>query len=60
MSQAFITCPDTGRPVYVGLNFEWLQLEAFVIGDQTIVCPHCGYTHSWNGTDINLRADGGG
>lgn len=60
MSQAFIDCPETGRPIYVGLNFEWLQLEAVEIGNQTIDCRQCGERHVWNKNDVNLRADGGG
>lgn len=60
MSQMFISCPETGQPVYVGLNFEWLQLEAVEIEEATIVCPRCGGVHSWDKDDVDLRADGGG
>ena len=60
MTQAFINCPETGRPIYVGLNFEWLQLEAVDVGDQTIDCGQCGQTHPWNVSEVNLRVDGGG
>ena len=28
MSRLLITCPETGKPVYTGLNMEWCALEA--------------------------------
>jgi hypothetical protein len=60
MSQVFIDCPETGRPVYVGLNYEWLQLDAACIGEQSLDCRECGGSHTWDQSDVNLRADGGG
>jgi hypothetical protein len=62
MSQAFIICPETEQHayVYVGLNFEWLQIESLGIDEQTIDCPKCGGQHQWTKEDIILRADGGG
>jgi hypothetical protein len=60
MSQAFIVCPDTEKQVYIGLNLEWGQVEAFQIGNQETTCPHCGKKHVWNKYDLILRSDGGG
>jgi len=60
MSQAFITCPETGKPVYVGINTEWLQLTSVTPGEQTIDCPECGQRHRWTKEEIILRADGAG
>lgn len=63
MSQVFMDCPTTRKPVYVGLNMEWNQLEGFDPGnaDQNIPdCPHCGKPHRFEKTDLYLRADGGG
>ena len=63
MSQVFMDCPTTRKPVYVGLNMEWSQLEGFDPGnaDQNIPdCPHCGKPHRFEKTDLYLRADGGG
>jgi len=63
MSQVFMDCPDTGKPVYVGLSMEWDQLESLEIGtvDQNVpVCPHCGKPHRFEKKDLFLRADGGG
>ena len=63
MSQVFMDCPATKKPVYVGLNMEWAQLEAFDQdeADRNIAkCPHCGAAHAFEKADLYLRADGGG
>ena len=63
MSQVFITCPTTGKPVYVGLNMEWNELESFNPGNQDLRlpnCRHCGQEHTYQKSDLFLRADGGG
>lgn len=63
MSQVFMDCPSTQKPVYVGLNMEWGQLEALNLNntDRHISeCPHCGEAHRFEKVDLYLRADGGG
>ena len=63
MSQVFMDCPTTRKLVYVGLNMEWNQLEAFepVATIPNISnCPHCGKSHRFEKRDLYLRADGGG
>jgi hypothetical protein len=58
-----MSCPNTGKPVYTGLNMEWAQLESLELAsiDQHISeCPHCGQEHHFNKNDLFLRADGGG
>ena len=60
MSQVLITCPETKRPVYTGLNYEWSQFDAVELPPQSLKCPQCGKTHQWAKTDAYLRADGGG
>jgi hypothetical protein len=60
MSQAFITCPKTGQRVYVGLNYEWLQLDSVELEEQDLDCPECGKTHRWTTDDVVLQADGAG
>ena len=55
MSQVFMDCPTTRKPVYVGLNMGWHQLEGFDPGnaDQNIPdCPHCGKPHRFKKTDL--------
>ncbi len=60
MAQAFILCPGTKKYVYVGMNFDWLDLETLDIGQEELDCPECGETHVWSKDDLTLRADGGG
>jgi hypothetical protein len=60
MSQVLITCPETKRPVYTGLNYEWPSFDAADLPRQTLKCPHCGKIHSWSKAEAFLRADGGG
>ncbi len=60
MSQAYIQCPETEQFVYVGLNFEWLQLESMEFGEQTLDCRKCGHSHIWTKQDVILRVDCGG
>jgi uncharacterized protein (UPF0212 family) len=58
-----MNCPNTGKPIYVGLNMEWDQLESLelVSVDQQIrKCPHCGQEHRFGKNDLFLRTDGAG
>lgn len=59
MPQVMITCPETGKPVYTGMNFDWYAFEWIQVPDSTIECPKCGEVHQWDKTDAYLRADGG-
>jgi hypothetical protein len=59
MSRVLITCPETGKNIYTGLNMEWNQLDAVEIGEHELDCPECGQRHSWTRHDAILQADGG-
>ena len=63
MSQVFMDCPTTRKPVYVGRNMECNQMEAFepvATDPNTSNCPYCGKSHRIEKRDLYLRADGGG
>ena len=60
MPQVMITCPDSGEPVYTGLNLDWFSLDALDLGENSFKCPDCGKVHAWTKSDAFLRADGGG
>jgi len=63
MSQAFMNCPNTGEPVYVGLNMGWNELETHDPDRQEMTlqkCGQCGEDHVFQMHDLFLRADGGG
>ena len=58
-----MNCPSTGKPIYVGLDMDWGQLEALDVSalDQKIAeCPHCKLEHRFEKNDLFLRADGAG
>ena len=60
MARVMITCPETGKPVYTHLNFEWNTFESTRIGERTIECRECGKIHTWRRVDADLDEDGGG
>ncbi len=59
MPQVMIECPETGRHVYAGLNFDWTGFESLPPQVMTLRCPACGEEHRWTKEDAFLRADGG-
>ena len=60
MARVMITCPETGKPIYTHLNFDWSSFESTRIGERTIECPECHKVHSWRRWDADLDEDGGG
>lgn len=60
MSQLFIVCPNTKEEVYTGLNMDWFDVDAYELGEMSLVCPRCHETHTWTQKDVRLRSDGGG
>lgn len=60
MARVMVTCPETGRPVYAGLNLDWSGLEALGDQEHSFSCPSCGATHVWTRGDADLIADGSG
>ena len=59
MPQLLIDCPETGRPVYTGLNLDWFAFESTDLAETALQCPECGGRHVWSKADAYLRADGG-
>ena len=59
MPQVMIMCPETGKPVYTGMNFDWWSFESVQLPKSSIACPKCGEVHEWEKTDAFLQADGG-
>lgn len=60
MARVMITCPETGKPIYTRLNFDWNTFESVRIGVRTVYCPKCGKEHTWRRQDADLDEDGGG
>lgn len=60
VARVMITCPETGKPIYTHLNFDWETFESTRIGERTIECEACGKVHSWRRCDADLDEDGAG
>ena len=59
MPRVMITCPQTGKHVYTGLNFDWMTFESIGPEQADARCPLCGETHEWSKDEAFLIADGG-
>ncbi len=60
MARVMISCPETGKPVYTHLNYDWEAFERTRIGERSIECPKCGKVHRWRWADADLDEDGAG
>lgn len=60
MARVMINCPDTGKPIYTHMNFDWLDFDAIPVGTKSVECPQCGKFHEWTRADAYLEDDGGG
>ncbi len=60
MARVMISCPETGKPVYTHLNYDWEAFENTRIGERSIECPACGKVHRWRWEDADLDEDGCG
>ena len=60
MARVMIHCPETGKPVYTHMNFDWIEFESVTIGTRHMECPMCGKTHEWKRADAFLDDEGGG
>lgn len=60
MARVMITCPETGKPIYTHLNFDWNTFDSARIGERSVECPKCGKTHTWRRADADLDETGGG
>jgi hypothetical protein len=59
MSQVFMSCPNTGKPVYTGLNMEWAQLESLELAsiDPVLVVRTSGAPYAAAWIDGTLRVN---
>lgn len=60
MARVMIHCPETGKPVYTGMTFDWSAFENVRIGERKVFCPACGEYHAWKRTDAYLDEVGSG
>jgi hypothetical protein len=55
MARLMITCPNTGEPVFTGIDLPESVLESAELRDNGVGCPHCGQTHVWSKEDAYLE-----
>lgn len=53
MAELFIKCPKTGKDVPTGISVT--PGTIFQGFNNTLKCPHCGETHTWDGKDAYLK-----
>ena len=60
MARVMIICPETDKPIYTHMSFDWFGFDAVTIGTKSVKCPKCGQIHQWTRHDSFLEDDGGG
>jgi hypothetical protein len=56
--RVMITCPETGEPVFTGIDMEKETFEFSEFTGHTVSpCPACGKAHPWDKEDAFLKAD---
>ncbi len=46
-----IRCPKTGKPLPTGIAADQSSFDSSQFVDNSVNCPHCGGTHTWNKPD---------
>lgn len=54
MATLYIICPETGKPVDTGVNIPKEDVKNLDRARNTVTCPHCGQTHTWDKTDVRF------
>jgi endogenous inhibitor of DNA gyrase (YacG/DUF329 family) len=54
MPKIMITCPETRKPVFTGMDLPKNVFEKAQIQGNSVSCPHCGQVHAWSRDDAYL------
>jgi hypothetical protein len=57
MPEILINCPSTGKPIETGIAMSKEHFESSVMQGNSVLCPHCRQTHSWNKEDAYLEKE---
>ena len=52
-----IKCPDSGKPILIGLFMNKATFLNLLIDSREVRCPHCGKVHVWNKKDAHLAGE---
>ena len=55
MASVVIKCPNTDKEVNTGLSMDRMSFESATLSNNSVKCPHCGQTHTWNKSDAFLK-----
>lgn len=61
MAKLIIDCPNTGKPVFTGIDLPKSTLESTTLENNTTDCPHLDCpedTHTWDKEDAYLEGEG--
>jgi transcriptional regulator with XRE-family HTH domain len=54
--RVMIRCPETGKPVFTGVELTPAEFESTGITGMEVFCPHCKSGHLWDKSDAFLEA----
>jgi endogenous inhibitor of DNA gyrase (YacG/DUF329 family) len=54
-----IQCPQTGKPVFTGVQMSRGSFQHAKLEGNDVPCPHCGATHAWSMKNAFLEEDAG-
>lgn len=57
MPEVLIDCPSTGKPIETGIALSKRHFESADMRDNSIQCPHCRQTHTWDKEDAYLKEE---
>jgi endogenous inhibitor of DNA gyrase (YacG/DUF329 family) len=55
MARLMIRCPQTGKPVFTGMDMPPAAFDRATLESNTVRCPHCGEPHTWQKADAYLE-----
>ena len=58
MPRLFIVCPNTEKAGDTGLDMDLFDLDAYDLGEQSMVCPRCHEIHTSTKDDVRPRSAG--
>lgn len=55
MPRVLITCPDTDRKVFTGIDMDEGSWESARLENNSVRCDACGQVHTWSKDDAELE-----
>ncbi len=55
MPDVLINCPETNREIPTGFAMDAESFREATLHDETVHCPQCNSTHTWNKEDAWVK-----